>query len=73
MSKLKKILEAKPQENEIDDDVLEQIGGYFEDVTFMLESLGSMEAIPSFIQRKILKVRKDIMKIESDINKEIRQ
>lgn len=70
MSKLRDILETVDN-NIVDDDVLEQIGGYFEDVTFMLESLGSMEAIPSHIQRKIFKVRKDIMKIQMDIDKEI--
>ena len=72
MSKLRQILE-KADNNIVDDDVLEQIGGYFEDVTFMLESLGDMEVIPSHIQRKIFKVRKDVMKIQSDIDKEINQ
>ena len=72
MSKLRQILE-KADNNIVDDDVLEQIGGYFEDVTFMLESLGDMEVIPSHIQRKIFKVRKDIMKIQSDIDKEMNQ
>lgn len=73
MSKLREILEARHQnDSTIDDDILEQIGGYFEDVTFMLESLSEMDALSSHIQRKIRKVRGDVMKIQIEIDKEIR-
>ncbi len=53
MSKLRDMLENYQTDRKTDD-LLEQIKGYFEDVTFMLESLGDMEMIPHNIQNRLL-------------------
>lgn len=52
------------------DDVAEQLGGYFEDVLFTLESIEDMFVVPQKIKSKIRKIRKDISTIQHEINKE---
>jgi hypothetical protein len=73
MSKIKEILESdatKLRRKDDLDEIMKQLDGYFEDVTFVLETMSDMKVVPDNIKRKILKVRRDILKIQSEMLKE---
>jgi len=75
MSKIRELLERNNNfgngRGTESDDIAEQIDGYFEDVRFTLENIESMRSISNSIRAKIKKIRKEIMDLQGDVNKEL--
>ena len=73
MSKLKEVLESEATKLRKADDqneLIKELDGHFEDITFFLEVMGAMPVVSDVNQRKLLKIRRDILRIQSDILKE---
>jgi len=73
MSKIKQVLESEATRLRKEDDtneIIKEINGQFEDITFYLEVISESKLVSDNITRKLLKVRRDILKIQSDIIKE---
>ncbi len=72
MTKIREILESKNNRGaDLNDDVLGEIWGFFEDIRLMLDQLSGMDVIPYNTQKKLIKVNKDVLKIETDLQKEL--
>lgn len=53
------------------DEIAEQLAGYFEDIAFNLETIEDMEAIPQKLKRKLVKIRKEIVSMRFEIEREL--
>jgi len=69
MSRFKKLLEGVREDRKAEE-LSDELSGYFEDVIFTMEMMSTMKNLSSNLQLKILKLRKDMMKIQHEIERE---
>lgn len=68
MSKLREILERTEFSR---DEIADQLVGYFEDIAFNLETIEGMEVIPQKLKRKLVKIRKEVVSMRFEIEREL--
>jgi len=74
MSRLSDLLESNNNRgnDRLDpDELADQIGGYFEDVMFNLESISELPVVPPKLKTRLRKIYKDVLNIKGDLDKEL--
>lgn len=75
MTKIREILERNGYGNGMnrdmtDEELKEQLDSYFEDVTFTIETIESMDVVTDKARKRLASIRRDLTRIGFEIKKE---